>query len=82
MVGVALLEMGGVTFGKRFWIKFGKNVSILFQVISHNCYFGESTSNWLLKIVKLSKMPCVDMTSSIFFSDSGMASYCVCMYTK
>ena len=35
-------------------------------------------SDWLLFIVT-SNMPSVDMTNSMFFRDSGIASYCVCV---
>ena len=57
IVGVALLEVGGVKFGNSSWMKFGKNVSILLQVIPQSCCFGDSTSDWLLVVSKLSKMP-------------------------
>ena len=57
IVGVALLKVGGVKFGNSSWMKFGKNVSILLQVIPQSCCFGDSTSDWLLGVIKLSKMP-------------------------
>ena len=34
--------------------------------------------DWVLFIVT-SNMPCVDITSSMFLRDSGIASYCVCV---
>ena len=68
-------DAGGVKLGKSSWMKFGKNVSIFLQVMSHSCCFGEPTSGLPLGFMKLSNMPWVDMTSSMFFSDSGIASY-------
>lgn len=56
-VGVALLKVGGVKFGNSSWMKFGKKVSIFFHVIPQSFCFGDSTSDWLLGVIKLSKMP-------------------------
>ena len=56
-VGVALLKVGGVKFGNSSWMKFGKNVSIFLHVIPHSRCFGDSTSDWLLGVIKLSKIP-------------------------
>jgi hypothetical protein len=74
-VGVALLKVGGVKLGNSSWMKFGRNDSILVHVIPQSRCFGDSISDWLLGVIKLSKMPWVDMTSNMFFRDSGMASY-------
>ena len=74
-VGLASLKVDGVKLGNSSWMKFGKNVLILVHVILQSCCFGDSTSDWLLGVIKLSKMPWVDITSNMFFRDSGMASY-------
>ena len=57
-VGVLFVEIGGATkLGKRSWIKFGKNDSILLQVISHRRCLGQSALGGVLWLRKLSKMP-------------------------